>query len=118
MYLEIISLLLHFTPTVLASLKIRKRLILKKLLPLLAPFQNFRFRFQPFSSKCFRFHKKLTAFTASSFRFASTHCSEVILLPFKQRDRSKLVGKIKKILLKPHNTAVEAKLAPRNALVN
>ena len=35
------------------------------LLPLPAPFQNFRirvrFRFQPVSSKCFPFHKKLTA---------------------------------------------------------
>ena len=30
MYLEIILLLLDFTPTVVASLKIRKRLILKK----------------------------------------------------------------------------------------
>ena len=59
--------LLHFTPTVVASLKIWKRLSLKKLLPLLAPFQQFRFRvrfrFQPVSSKCFcfRLHKKLTA---------------------------------------------------------
>ena len=62
MYLEIILLLLHFThPTVVASLKIRKRLSLKKLLPLLALFQHFWF--QPLSSKCFRyrFHKKLTA---------------------------------------------------------
>ena len=46
---------------------------LKKLLPLSAPFQHFRFRvcfrFQPLSSKCFRFHKKVTASTASSFRF-------------------------------------------------
>ena len=71
----LLSLLLHFTPTVVASLKIRKRLILKKLLPLPAPFQHFRFRvrfrFRPLSSKCFRFHKKLTASTASasSFRF-------------------------------------------------
>ena len=66
-----ILLLLRFTPTVLARLKIRKHLILKKLLPLLAPFQHFRFRFQPLSSKCFRFHKKLTASTvfASSLRF-------------------------------------------------
>ena len=66
----LILLLLHFTPTVVASLKIRKRLILKKLLPLPAPFQHFRFqvcfRFQPLSSKCFRFPKKVTA---SSFRF-------------------------------------------------
>ena len=57
-----------FTPTVVARLKIRKRLILKKLLPLPAPFQHFRFRvrfrFQPLSSKCFRFHKKLTASTS------------------------------------------------------
>ena len=62
--------LLRFTQTDVASLKIRKRLILKKLLPLPAPFQHFRFRvrfrFQPLSSKCFRFNKKLTA---SSFRF-------------------------------------------------
>ena len=68
-------LLYHFTPTVVARLKIRKRLILKFLLPLQAPFQHFRFgvrfRFQPLSSKCFRFDKKLTAFiaSASSFRF-------------------------------------------------
>ena len=62
--------LLHFTPTVVASLKILKSLILKQLLPLPAPFHHFRFRvrfrFQPLSSKRFRFHKKLTAF---SFRF-------------------------------------------------
>ena len=62
----LLLLLLHFTPTVVASLKFRKRLILKKLLPLPALFQHFRFRYQPLSSKCFRFHKKLTA---SSFRF-------------------------------------------------
>ena len=66
----LLILLLHFTPTIEARLKIRKRLILKKLLPLSAPFEHFRFRvsfhFQPLSSKCFRFHKKLTA---SSFRF-------------------------------------------------
>ena len=63
-------LLLHFTPTIVASWKIRKRLILKKLLPLEAPFQHFRFpvrfrvrfRFQPFLSKCFRFHKKINLF--------------------------------------------------------
>ena len=71
MYLEIILLLLHFTPTVIiANLKIRKRPILKKLLPLPAPFQRFRFRvhfrFQPLSSKCFRFHKKLTASASTS----------------------------------------------------
>ena len=59
MYLEIILLLLYFTPTVVASLKIRKRLILKKFLP--APFQDFRF--QPLSSKRFLFHKKLPAST-------------------------------------------------------
>ena len=68
----LLLLLLHFTPTVVASLKIRKRLILKKLLPLPAPFQHFRFRvrfrFQALSSKCFRFLKKLTA-SASTFRF-------------------------------------------------
>ena len=89
MYLEIILLLLlHFTPTVVASLKIRKRLILKKLLPLPAPFQHFRFRFQSLSSKCFRLHKKLTASTASRslvqnvpsfqskeiFRLQTAHC--------------------------------------------
>ena len=74
MYLEIILLLLHFTSTVVASLKIRKRLILKKLLWLPALFQHFCFRlcfrFQPLSSKRFRvrFHKKLTA-SASSSRF-------------------------------------------------
>ena len=68
----LLLLLLHFTRTVVASLKIRKRLILKKLLLLSALFQHFRFRvrfrFQPLSSKCFRFHKNLTA-SASSFRF-------------------------------------------------
>ena len=70
-----ISRITAFYPTVVATLKIRKRLILKKLLPLPAPFQHFRFRvrfcFQPLSSKCFRFHKKLTASTASAsiFRF-------------------------------------------------
>ena len=55
------------------SLKIRKRLILKKLLPLPASFQHFcfrvRFRFQSLSSKCFRFHKKLTASTTSASTF-------------------------------------------------
>ena len=70
---DYLLLLLHFTQTVVASLKIRKRLILKKLLPLPAPFQHLRFqvrfRFQSLSSKCFRFHKKSTAFTTSSFRF-------------------------------------------------
>ena len=54
MYLEMILLLLRFIPTVVASLKIQQRLILKKLLPLPAPFQHFRFRvrfrFQPLSS--------------------------------------------------------------------
>ena len=53
---------------VVARLKIRKRLILKKLLPPPASFQHFRFRvcfrFQPLSSKCFRFHKNLTASTS------------------------------------------------------
>ena len=43
------------------------------MLSLPASFQHFRlrvrFRFQPLLSKCFRFHKKLTASTASSFRF-------------------------------------------------
>ena len=72
MHLEVILLLLHFTPAVAASLKIRMCLILKKLLPLPAPFQHFRFGvcfcFQRLSSKCFHFHKKLTA-SASSFRF-------------------------------------------------
>ena len=73
MYLEAILLLLHFTPTVVASLKIRMRLILKKLFPLSAPFQHFRFRvrfrFQPLSSKCFcfGFHKKINRF--HRFRF-------------------------------------------------
>ena len=57
----LLLLLLHFTPTVLARLKIRKRLTLKKLLPLPAPLQHFRFRFQPLSLKCFRFHKNITA---------------------------------------------------------
>ena len=53
-------------PSVVASLKIRKRLILKKMLPLPAPFQHFHLRFQSLLSKCFRFHKKLTASTASA----------------------------------------------------
>ena len=61
---------LHCTPTVVASLKIWKRLILKKLLPLPALFQHFRFRipfrFQPLLSKRFRFLKKLTASIASA----------------------------------------------------
>ena len=65
---SVLLLLLHFTPMVVASLKIRKGLILKTLLPLPAPFQHFRFRvrfcFQPLLSKCFRFHKKLTASTS------------------------------------------------------
>ena len=69
MYQEIKLLLLHFTLTVVASLKIWKRLISKKMLALPAPFQHFRFRFRPLSSKCFRFHKKLTASTTSSLRF-------------------------------------------------
>ena len=62
----ILLLLLHFTPMVVVRLKIQKRLILRKLLPLPAPFQHFRFRvwfrFQLLSSK--GFHKKLTAFIA------------------------------------------------------
>ena len=65
MYLEMILLLLHFTPTVIASLKTHKRLILKKLLPLPAPFQHFcfrvRFHFQPLSSKCFCFRLHIPA---------------------------------------------------------
>ena len=61
MFIEIMLLLLHLTLTVLASLKIQKRLILKKLLPLPAPFQHFRFPFQLLSSKRFRFFEKLTA---------------------------------------------------------
>ena len=69
MYLEIILILIHLTPTVVGSLKIRKRLILKKLLPLPAPFQHFRFRvrfrFQPLASK--RFRKKINRFHC--FRF-------------------------------------------------
>ena len=80
--------LLHFTPTGVASLKIRKRLILNKLLPLSAPFQHFRFLFQPLSSKCFRFHKKLTASTAFSFHFhipgVKTRLSSHILCHFKR----------------------------------
>ena len=47
----------------------------EKMLPLPAPFQDFRFRvrfrFQPLSSKCFRFHKKFTASTASASAFTS-----------------------------------------------
>ena len=72
--LLLLLLLLDFTPAVIASLKIRKRLILKKLLPLPAPFQHFRFRvrfrFQPLSSKCFPLPlpQKLTA-SAPSFRY-------------------------------------------------
>ena len=53
---------------------------LKKLLPLPAPFQRFRFRvrfrFQLLSSKRFHFHKKLTAFTASTSLVLDAHmCS-------------------------------------------
>ena len=66
----IIIIVVTFYPTVVARLKIRKRLILKKLLPLPAPFQDFRFRvrfcFRPLSSKYFCFHKNLTASTASA----------------------------------------------------
>ena len=68
----LIIIIVTFYRNVVASLKIRKRLILKKLLPLPAPFQPFCFRvcfrFQPLPSKCFhfRFHKKLTASTASA----------------------------------------------------
>ena len=38
----------------------------EKIAPLPTPFQHFRFRvrFQPLSSKCFRFYKKLTASTS------------------------------------------------------
>ena len=68
--LLLLLLLQNFTPTVVARLKIRKRLILKKLLTLPAPFQHFRFRvrfrFQPLLSQCFRFHKKLTASASTS----------------------------------------------------
>ena len=42
--LLLLLLLLHFTLTIVASLKIRKPLILKKLLPLPAPSQHFRFQ--------------------------------------------------------------------------
>ena len=60
MCLEIILLLLHFTLTVVASLKIRKRLIFKKLLPLPAPFQHFRFRVR---LRFNLFHQSASAFT-------------------------------------------------------
>ena len=52
----------------------------EKILPLPAPFQRFRFRIQPLSSKCFRFHKKLIASTASasSFRFHIPNCMELM----------------------------------------
>ena len=70
MYLKIILLLLHFTPTIVASVKYRKRPVLKNLLPLPAPFQNFRFRVRSASTL---FHqsasassKKFTAYTASA----------------------------------------------------
>ena len=53
----LLLLLLHFTPTVVASLKIQKREILKKLLPLPVTFQHFSFRLQPLSSKCLCFHE-------------------------------------------------------------
>ena len=82
MYLEIILLLLHSTPTVVASLKIRKLLILKKMLLLPAPFQHFRFRFLPLLSKRFRLNKKLTvsAASASSFRFHIPEFVDTVLL--------------------------------------
>ena len=84
------KLLLHFNPTVEASLKNRKRLILKKMLPLPAPFQHFRFRvrfrFQPLLSKCFRSHKKLTASTASASTslFISGENFFILVLKFKE----------------------------------
>ena len=59
----LLLLWLDFTPTVAASLKIRKRLILKKMLSLPAPFQHFRFRVR-FPSNLF--HQSASA---SSFRF-------------------------------------------------
>ena len=65
---SILLLLLYFTPTVVASLKIRKRLILKKLLPLSALFQHFhfgvRFRFQPLlsSSSSYLFIYQVTSY--------------------------------------------------------
>ena len=55
-------LLLHFTPTVVASLKIRKSLISKKLLTLSAPFHNtFVFEFASASSL---FHRSASASTS------------------------------------------------------
>ena len=82
MHLEKILLLLHFTRTVVASLKIRKCLILKKLLSLPAPFQHFRFRvcfsFQPLSSKCFRFHKKLTSSASTSLTCRTVYNSVAV----------------------------------------
>ena len=77
----LLLLLLHFPPTGVDSLKIRKRLILKKLLPLPASFLHFRFRvrlrFQSLSLKCFRFHKKLTASASTSLDSAiCRHCNE------------------------------------------
>ena len=66
MYLEII----HFARTAVASLKTRKRLIFEKIASASSSFQHFRFRvrfrFQPLSSKRFRFHKKLTASASTS----------------------------------------------------
>ena len=51
-------------------------LILKKLLPLSATFQNFRFRvcfrFQPLSSKCFWFHKKINSYHRFHFHIPDT----------------------------------------------
>ena len=78
----LLLLLQHFIPTVVARLKIRKRLILNKLLPLLAYFQHFCFRFQPLSSKCFhfRFHEKLTA--SSFFHNPATNIIIIISLNY------------------------------------
>ena len=74
----IVIIIVTFYPMVVARLKIRKRLILKKLLPLPTPFQHLRFRvrFQPLSSKCFRFrfHKKLTASASTSLSRTVGHC--------------------------------------------
>ena len=59
-------------------------MILKKLLPLPAAFQHIRlrvrFRFQPLSSKCFRFHKNLTAFAAFTSLFEiNLNCARTLL---------------------------------------
>ena len=77
----LLLLFLHFTLTVVASLKFRKRLILKKLLPFPAPFQHFR---SEFASASNLFHQSASASTflyttQQKFRKYCKNCFKLFL---------------------------------------